>query len=240
MARFCHPGPSSWASGDSALTRFQTLYDRAAARKGGPEGLEALLAGWGTPDSLADQTDDRVLSAMAMHILSAGFRWAVVKAKWAGHEEVFGGFEVPRVAFLTDAQMEEIAQDTRVIRNRPKLLCIRDNARMMLDVADDHGSFVEFVQAWPDEDLIGLWAWMKKHGSRLGGMTGPRTLRSLGKDSFLLTDHVTQALIEAHVIDKAATSKKAQRAVQEQFNAWKAESGRSFTDMSRILAYTIP
>ncbi len=222
------------------MTRFQTMYDRAAARKGGPEGLEALLVEWGPPPDLSAQTDDRILSAFAMHLMSAGFRWRVVKAKWPGHEEAFHGFDVPRVAFLSDAEVEALGQDTRIIRNRPKIRSIRENARMMLDTAEEHGSLAEFLAAWPDDDLVGLCAWLKKHGDRLGGMTGPRTLRSIGKDAYLLTGHVNQGLIEAKVIDKPATGKRAQAAVQAQFNVWKAESGRSFTDMSRILAYTIP
>jgi 3-methyladenine DNA glycosylase Tag len=222
------------------MTRFQTIYDRAAARKGGPDGLEALLSQWGPPADLSAQTDDRILSSICQHIMSAGFQWRVVKAKMPGHEEAFGGFEIPRVAYLSDSDIDALAQDTRVVRHRTKIASIRDNARMMLEVAEDHGSFVEFIAAWPSDDLVGLYAWLKKNGSRLGGMTGPRVLRSVGKDAFLLTDHVTQALIEAKVIDKAATSKKGQAAVQEAFNGWKAESGRTFTDLSRILAYTIP
>ncbi len=222
------------------MPRFQPIEDRAAARKGGPEALEALLAGWGPPADLASQTDDRVLSAMGKHIMAAGFRWRVVQAKWPGHEEAFGGFEVPRLAYMSDADIDELATDTRIIRNRLKIHCLRDNARMLLELAEEEGSFAEFAGAWPDEDLVGLWAWLKANGSRLGGMTGPRTLRSLGKDCFLLTDHVQQALIEAKVIDKPATSKKALKAVQAAFSEWKAETGRSFTDLSRILAYTIP
>lgn len=222
------------------MPRFEPIYHRAAARKGGPEGLEALLAGWDPPADLATQTDDRVLSAIGKHLMAAGFRWRVVQAKWPGHEEAFGGFEVPRVAFLSDGEIDELATDTRIIRHRGKIAALRDNARMLLELAEDHGSFAEFAGGWPDSDLIGLWAWLKGHGSRLGGMTGPRTLRSLGKDCFLLTDHVTQALIDAKVIDKPATSKKALAAVQTAFDGWKAETGRSFTDLSRILAYTVP
>jgi len=41
------------------------------------------------------------------------------------------------------------------------------------------------------------------------------------------------------VVDKAPTSQKALRAVQAAFSAWQAETGRSYTELSRILAYSI-
>ncbi|HAG41377.1 MAG TPA: 3-methyladenine DNA glycosylase, partial [Pseudoalteromonas sp.] len=40
------------------------------------------------------------------------------------------------------------------------------------------------VANWPGDDTIGLWAYLKKHGARLGGNTGPYALRALGKDTF--------------------------------------------------------
>ena len=56
----------------------------------------------------------------------------------------------------------------------------------------------------------------------------------------ILTADVTAALVEAGVIDKAATGKGAKRAVQAQFNAWREESGRSYSEMSKILACSVP
>jgi len=44
------------------------------------------------------------------------------------------------------------------------------------------------------------------------------------------------ALIQADVIDKEPSSKKAQLNAQEAFNAWNQESGRSFKEISRVLA----
>lgn len=217
---------------------FDSFYQHAVARKGSPEALEELLPGV-SPD-LASTPDDRILAALAKCLFAAGFRWRVVEAKWPGFEEAFGGFEVPRVAFLSDGDVEALRQDTRIIRNGLKIVSLRNNARMMLEVSEEHGSFAEFLAAWPDDDVVGLWMWLKAEGDRLGGMTGPRMLRMVGKDTFLLTGHVNQALVDAGVIDKPATGKGAQRRVQEAFNTWKQESGLSFGAMSKILACTVP
>jgi len=69
--------------------------------------------------------------------------------------------------------------------------------------------------------------------------TASYALRFSGVPSFILSNDVTAALIHAGIIDKAVTSKKAKRAVQEAFNQWCAESGEDLTYVSRVLAHSI-
>jgi len=86
--------------------------------------------------------------------------------------------------------------------------------------------------------MVGLWAVLKKRGARLGGNTGPYFLRFIGKDSFLLSADVVAALIRAKVVDKNPTGKADLAKVQAAFNKWHEETGRSYTQLSRILAYS--
>ena len=76
-------------------------------------------------------------------------------------------------------------------------------------------------------------------GSRLGGTSGQYFLRSMGKDSFILSQDVVAALVREGVVDKAATSKRDLAAVQSAFNRWREQSGRSLTEISRVLAMSI-
>ena len=93
---------------------------------------------------------------------------------------------------------------------------------------------------WPLEDQVGLFAYLKRHGSRLGGMTGPYALRRLGYDNLILSKSVVAALNMAGVIDGAATSKKAQAAVQAAFNEWVAQSSETYARVSLTLAMSVP
>ena len=95
------------------------------------------------------------------------------------------------------------------------------------------------IADWPTEDYVGLLEMLKKRGSRLGAATGQYSLRFLGRDSFVLSADVTARLIAEGVIDKPATSKKALNAVQAAFNSWRAQSGRSLTEISRVLAMSL-
>jgi len=219
------------------VTEFERIYQRAAARKGGPGALEEMLPPAESVD-LAAIPDDRWLSRMGKHVMAAGFRWRVVEAMWESHEEHLWGFQPEPVAFMSEADIDRIADTKGVIGHRPKLAAIRDNARMVLDVSAEHGSFGEFIASWPEDDIVGLQLWLKEHGGRLGGMTGPYMLRAMGLDIFLFTRDVSAALIESKIIDKEPTTKRRMLAAQEAFVRWKQETGRSFTQLSRLLAYS--
>ena len=80
---------------------------------------------------------------------------------------------------------------------------------------------------------------MQKEGARLGGGTGSYLLRSMGKESYILSKDVVARLVAEGVIDKAPTSKKAKAAVQQAFNTWAEESGYNLTEISRVLAQSI-
>jgi 3-methyladenine DNA glycosylase Tag len=216
---------------------FSNILTIAQERKGGPQALADLLGD--APDTPI-AADDRILSSMGQHIMSAGFQWRVVQIKWPDHETVFGGFDVDHVAAMDAETLGTIAQDPRVIRHRAKILAIHHNAVWMQAMAAEHGSFGAWIDAWPSDDLVGLHQALKKQGKRLGGATGWRMLRSVGKDTFIPTQSVVQALVNAGVVTKAVSSKRDQRAMQDAFNQWRAETGRSFTHLSRILAYSVP
>jgi 3-methyladenine DNA glycosylase Tag len=215
---------------------FTEIQARAAKRHGGDAALEKKLSTPLTPDKIAAIPDDRWLAAMTKQVFRAGFAWKVIEAKWDGFEMVFKGFDPPKVAFWTDEEIARAASDARIVRNGPKVKATHDNAVFVTEVAGEHGSFGRFVADWPAEDRIGLWDFLKKRGSRLGGNTGPVFLRFMGVDTFVFSQDVTAALIDAGVVDKQPTSKRDQTAAQEAFKAWQAETARPFTQLSQILA----
>ncbi len=221
------------------MDSFDRIFARAAKRKDGAEALESLLPAPKSETELAGLGDDRYLAQFAKSIFQSGFVWRVVENKWPGFELAFQGFEPARLAIMPDEELEALMQDTRIIRNGAKIKAVRDNAVFLCDLAREHGSAAQFFASWPSTDIVGLLDLMKRHGSRLGGMTGQYSLRFLGKDCFILTRDVTTALIGQGVVDKAPTSKRDLAAVQEAFNRWHEQSGRPFSQISRVLACSI-
>lgn len=223
------------------MKKFSHFKDLAEQRKGGPEAINALLAEHGQPDhaSLAALGDDRILSQFSRLVFCAGFNWSVIEKKWPGFEEAFWGFAPNRCAFLNDEDLDSLLANTAIVRHATKILSVRDNAIFLSDLAKEHGSAAKFFADWPADNQVGLWEVMKKRGARLGGTTGQYALRFLNRDSFILSRSVVTALKSAGVIDGPATSKKAHTAIQDAFNTWVAESGESYTYVSRILAMSV-
>lgn len=220
------------------MKSFAEIRDMAVARKG-EEGLEAALPQ--APEvTLAQQSDDRILSVMSRGIFSTGLSWQMIENKWPAFEEAFHGFDIGRNAFMSDEDLDSHLSNKGIVRHGAKIVSVRDNAIMLSDLAREHGSAAAYLGNWPLEDQIGLFAYLKKHGSRLGGMTGPYALRRLGYDNLILSKSVVAALNMARVIDGAATSKKAQAVVQAAFNDWVAESGESYARVSLTLAMAVP
>jgi 3-methyladenine DNA glycosylase Tag len=227
---------------------FKSLYQRAADRKGGKSALELLLGKRilgkkllddnAAEQSIAQLTDDRVLAAFTKQIFKSGFVWRVVENKWPDFEEHFFNFNIEKMLMMPEEMLERKAADPKIIRNYNKVKTIKANAQMIFDVTlDKNISFAQFIHDWPSEDIIGLWTYLKKHGQRLGGNTGPYALRLLGKDTFILSSDVEAYLRAQQVIDGGLQSKKSLTAIQAYFNKMQNESGYSLTQLSRLIAF---
>jgi 3-methyladenine DNA glycosylase Tag len=222
------------------MDQFESTYQRACERKGGEAQLKKLLPKVRSQRALAGTRNDRWLAEMTRCVFQAGFVWRVVNNKWDDFEEVFFGFPPEKIVMLSPDQIDRFAQNPRIIRNRQKVLGIQANAHFILDVAKEHGSFGKFISRWPSEDLIGLFAYMKKHGARLGGMTGQRVLRNMGVDTFVITPDVVRCLQRAGAdIKDNPGSQRELRVIQAMFNQWREEYHLPYSHISRICAYSV-
>ncbi len=222
------------------MESFQALYHRAAERKGGEQKLNLLLndnSYYGGDIPLQQLGDDRILSAFTKKVFQSGFVWRVVENKWDNFEESFFNFNIEKILMMPEEMMERKAADPKIIRNFNKVKTIKANAQMIFEEQQNGHSFAEFLAQWPSADIIGLWAYLKKNGQRLGGNTGPYSLRALGKDTFLLSRDI-EAYFRAHdIISGGIQTKSSLNAIQHSFNQWQSECDLSLTQLSRLVAF---
>jgi len=218
------------------MQAFDIIYERACKRHGGEEAVASQLMKPKSKAALKKMPDDRWLAGMTKAVFQAGFSWKVVESKWPGFEEAFEGFNPPRVAFFADEELGQLVSDTRIVRNGAKIKATIENARFITEIAREHGSAGAFFAGSKPENYIDLLDTLKKRASRMSGGSAQFFLRFAGVDSWVMSPSVVAALKQAGVVDKAPTSKKARVATQEAFNEWLRESGRSLTEISRILA----
>lgn len=220
------------------MEKFEKIYQRAAERKGGEQGLADLVSMPRANQEIKIIPDDRILSAMTKKIFQSGFVWSVVEKKWPNFEEVFWQFNLEKLLMMPDDMLERKASDPAIIRNYRKVLTIRNNAQMLKNVSDEFGSVGQWLAEWPEEDTLGLWAYLKKNGDRLGGNTGPYSLRVLGKDTFIVSRDVEAYFRANKLIEGGVSSKKSLTVIQNAFNDWRSETNLSLQELSQILAFS--
>lgn len=219
---------------------FKPILARAEKRKGGAKTLEKLLPKKPDMKALAKLSDDRILAEMTQRVFSAGFAWSVIENKWPDFEKAFLGFQPAKLVFQPDDFWDALLSDARIVRNGAKIASVRENAAFVQEIAREHGSFGQFLAKWPSSDQVGLLDLLNKRGGRLGGNTGQMFLRFIGWDGFVTSQDVVACLRDAGLdIAQEAKSRSDLAKVQAQFNAWAAETGLPYTQMSRICAMSI-
>ena len=218
---------------------YKWLNEYCLNRFGSAKALESHLPTPKTSKQLQAISDDRYLSTMALRVFRAGVKNSLVDAKWPTFEEVFYRFDPEKVVLMGADHLERLMQDSRIIRHLGKLKSVPRNAQLVLDIEKEHGSFGKFIAQWPVDDITGLWQYLAKHGNQMGGLSAPRFLRMVGKDTFIPTWDVVAALNAQKIVDKVPTSKRDQAIVQQVFNQWQSESGRPLCQLSAMLAFTV-
>ena len=222
------------------MSGFEDIRLRAEARKGGARALKAMLPTVATKKQLIELGDDRYLAMMTKSINQAGFSWKVIENKWPSFEEAFLGFDPRKLSYLSPEQWEAFTSDKRVVRNWQKIKALQDNVFFVQDESRRSGGFGQFIADWPVEDQIGLMAYLKKHGSRLGGQSALWFLRRVGKDCFIPARDVA-VLLRSIGLDIAEnpTSKRDLSKIQAQFNEWHVETGLPYSHLSRIASCSV-
>jgi DNA-3-methyladenine glycosylase I len=110
---------------------------------------------WGVP-----VRDDRALFEMLiLEGAHAGLSWETVLRKREGYREVFHGFDVARVAAMTDGELECALTNPGIIRHRQKVFGARQNARAYLAMQDEFGSFSDWLWSHVDgAPVVGDWS----------------------------------------------------------------------------------
>jgi 3-methyladenine DNA glycosylase Tag len=221
------------------MNNYRQLEEYCLNRFGSRVALEAHLPSPRGTDALRAMGDDRYLSTLALRVFRAGLKHSLVDAKWPAFEQAFFGFDPDKVVLMGAEHIERLMQDRRLIRHLGKLRSVPRNAQMVIDIRTEHGSMGQLIADWPVTDITGLWRLLQRQGNQLGGLSSPRFLRMVGKDSFVVTGDVAAALKARGVVDKPPTSQRDLAATQAFFNQLHADSGRPMCQLSMMLAYTV-
>ncbi len=156
---------------------------------------------WGVP--LYD--DQKLFELFCLEGAQAGLSWSTILAKRAAYQQAFHQFAIARVAAMTDAELEALTHDARIVRNRRKIYAVRANAQAALQVARQHGSLQAYLwdlaggepvqHHWQSVDDVpadtatsrAMSAQLKRDGF---AFVGPTTCYAFMQAAGMVNDHV--------------------------------------------------
>lgn len=92
--------------------------------------------------------DHTMFEFLVLESAQAGLSWITILRKRENYRKAFCGFEVDKVAGMTDDDVERLMQDNGIIRNRNKIRSTISNARCYQEVQKEFGSFCNYLQSF--------------------------------------------------------------------------------------------
>lgn len=88
---------------------------------------------WGT----RTYDEPALFEALTLGVFEVGLSWSIVFGKRDAFQAAFRGFDVARVAAMTEQDIDRLVQDASIIRNRRKIRATVDNARAFMSASPD-------------------------------------------------------------------------------------------------------
>ena len=105
---------------------------------------------WGLP-----LHDDRALfEFLILEGAQAGLSWSTILKRRKGYQIAFNNFDASKVAAFGDREIENLMQDTQIIRNRLKINSTISGAKALLEIQKDFGSFDKYIWSFVNGKTI--------------------------------------------------------------------------------------
>jgi DNA-3-methyladenine glycosylase I len=101
---------------------------------------------WGVPS----HQDDHLFELLTLEAAQAGLSWRTILHKREGYRSAFQQFDPALVAGFNTRQIEALLSDPTIVRNRLKLESTVNNARRIVDVQGEFGTFDAYIWQFVD------------------------------------------------------------------------------------------
>jgi len=96
---------------------------------------------WGVPI----HDDKKLFELLILEGAQAGLTWQTVLNKRENYRKVFDGFDVQRIAYYDEKDVQRLLENPGIIRNRLKIRSTIINAKKFLEVQKEFGSFDKYI-----------------------------------------------------------------------------------------------
>jgi len=114
---------------------------------------------WGKP-----VYDDQLqFEFLVLESAQAGLSWFTILQRREGYRKAFANFDYKKVAKYTDVKVEDLMQDTGIIRNRAKIKATINNAQRFQEIQKELGSFSNYIWSFVGgKPIVNKWQILKE------------------------------------------------------------------------------
>jgi DNA-3-methyladenine glycosylase I len=163
---------------------------------------------WGTPIR-----DDRPMYELfLLELFQAGLSWITILKKREAFRAAFDDFDVEKIAAYDESKLQSLLQDAGIIRSRNKIEAAISNAKIVLTLRQEFGSFSKYLWSFSGGKIVinpdgapravsplsdRISADMKKRGMRYAGSV---TIHSFLQAAGIVNEHEADCYRYAEVM----------------------------------------
>ncbi|MCQ9633559.1 DNA-3-methyladenine glycosylase I [Chryseobacterium sp. WG23] len=118
--------------------------------------MEKIRCGWCEKDDLYRAYHDKewgrpvyddktIFEFLILESFQAGLSWYTILSKRENFRKAFDYFDYQKMAVYSEHKIEELMNDSGIIRNRLKILAAVTNAQKFMEVQKEFGSFSQYI-----------------------------------------------------------------------------------------------
>ncbi|AWX44142.1 DNA-3-methyladenine glycosylase I [Flagellimonas maritima] len=105
---------------------------------------------WGVPV----KDDDTLFEFLILETFQAGLSWITVLKKRENFRKAFDNFDYAKIAEYDQGKIDELLDDSGIIRNKLKVNATISNARAFMEVQNEFGSFSNYIWGFVNNEPI--------------------------------------------------------------------------------------
>jgi DNA-3-methyladenine glycosylase I len=95
--------------------------------------------------------DNELFERLVLEINQAGLSWDTILKKQQNFKKAYKDFDIKKVAAFKEKDFERLMNDAGIIRNRLKINAAIENAKTILEIQKEFGSFKKWIEHYHPE-----------------------------------------------------------------------------------------
>ncbi|REC74594.1 DNA-3-methyladenine glycosylase I [Chryseobacterium elymi] len=143
--------------------------------------------------------DNELFGRLILEINQAGLSWETVLKKEESFRKAYNNFDIQAIAAYTEEDRERLLNDPGIIRNRLKVNAAIENAKTVVELQKEFGSFEKWLEHHHPKSLQEWMKLFKKTFKFTGGEIVNEFLMSTG---YLKGAHAESCPVYQHVLEQ--------------------------------------